>query len=103
VNLRQHYVALERNETVSWSRGHDRHCFDALRQYVMCNIDDTLLYTWGKRKSGHDQEKKCHDWDKLRVWAEERSAGYFDVEPGMGIRHIGNYHEGDGLPVGSLS
>jgi hypothetical protein len=69
----------------------------------MCNIDDTLLYTWGKRKSGHDQEKKCHDWDKLRVWAEERSAGYFDVEPGMGIRHIGNYHEGDGLPVGSLS
>ncbi|EAT84094.1 hypothetical protein HBI56_059040 [Parastagonospora nodorum] len=101
-NLRKHYVALERNETRHWSASHDRHCFDALRQYIMCNIDDTLLKTWGKRDAGHDQEKKCHDWDRLRAWAEERSANYFDAEPGTGTRHIGNYHAGDGLPVGSL-
>ncbi|OAL01129.1 hypothetical protein IQ06DRAFT_248016 [Phaeosphaeriaceae sp. SRC1lsM3a] len=101
--IRKHYMALDRNETKYWSSGHDRHCFDALRQYVMCNIDDTLLKTWGHRDAGHDQEKKCHDWDRLRQWAEERSANYFDYEPGMGTHHLDNYHEGDGLPVGSLS
>jgi hypothetical protein len=69
----------------------------------MCNIDDTLLYTYGKRASGHGQEKKCHDWDRLRQWAEDRSASYFDAEPGMSAHHVNNYHEGDGLPVGSLS
>ncbi|KAH7410096.1 hypothetical protein DE146DRAFT_732918 [Phaeosphaeria sp. MPI-PUGE-AT-0046c] len=101
--IRKHYMALDRNETKYWSSGHDRHCFDALRQYVMCNIDDTLLHTWGHRDAGHDQEKKCHNWDRLREWAEVRSANYFDYEPGMGTHHLDNYHEGDGLPAGSLS
>jgi hypothetical protein len=101
--LRQHYTTLQRNETGDWSHPHDLHCFDALRQYIMCNIDDTLLKTWGKRDAGHNQAKMCHDWDRLREWAEERSGSYFDVEPGSGVQHIGNYHEGDGLPIGSLS
>jgi hypothetical protein len=78
------------------------HCFDALRQYIMCNIDDTLLNTTGHRDAGHGQTKMCNDWDALRDWAEERSASYFDVEPGLGHR-FDNYHAGDGLPVGSLS
>ena len=68
----------------------------------MCNIDDTLLYTRGNRDAGHNQGKFCHDRDRLRDWAEERTANYFDVEPGMGMMHLDNYHEGDGLPIGSL-
>lgn len=94
---------MERNQTRYWTQGHDRHCMDALRQYIMCNIDDTLLKTWGHRDAGHDQEKKCHDWDRLRQWAEDRTASYLDYEPGFGTHHLDNYHEGDGLPVGSLS
>jgi hypothetical protein len=101
--LRTHYTALDRDMSGNWSRPHDMHCFDALRQYIMCNIDDTLLWTTGHRESGVGQTKKCHDWDALRDWAEERSASYFDVEPGLGITHLRNYHAGDGLPVGSLS
>jgi hypothetical protein len=101
--LRAHYVSLDRGIAGNWSRPHDMHCFDALRQYVMCNIDDTLLWTSGHRDAGHGQSKMCHDWDALRDWAEERSASYFDVEPGLGISHLRNYHQGDGLPVGSLS
>lgn len=80
------------------------HCYDALRQYVMCNIDDTLLMTWGKRDAGHHQEKLCHDWDRLREWAGARSAGYLDREPGMGgglVLERGG-EMGDGLPVGAL-
>lgn len=79
------------------------HCFDALRQYIMCNIDDTLLSTTGHRDLGHGNMKKCHDWDALRDWAEERTANYFDVEPEFGIRHNNFYHKGDGLPIKSLS
>lgn len=72
----------------------------------MCNVDDTLLYTTGHRDAGIGQSKMCHDWDALRDWAEERSAEYYDFEPGTpGIEggHLGKYHAGDGLPVGSLS
>lgn len=78
------------------------HCFDAIRQYLMCNVDDTLLYILGNREIGTRQLKKCHNWDALRDWAEERSAAYFDAEPETGIPHWHNYHLGDGLPVGSF-
>ncbi|KAF2648851.1 hypothetical protein K491DRAFT_708477 [Lophiostoma macrostomum CBS 122681] len=77
--LRAHYTSLDRGIPGNWSRPYAAHCFDALRQYIMCNVDDTLLWT-----------------------SEERSASYFDVEPGLGISHLGNYREGDGLPVESL-
>ncbi|CAI6304002.1 unnamed protein product [Periconia digitata] len=96
-SIRAHYKALEQGNPWNWTKGHDDHCFDALRQYIMCNIDDTPLWTTGHRESGVGQVKKCNDWDALRDWAEARSANYFDVEPGMGIRHLNNYHEGDGL------
>ena len=96
-------MALEQGKERNWSRGHEMHCFDAIRQYIMCNIDDTLLYTTGHRDAGVGQSKKCHDWDALRDWAEERTANYFDVDPEKGISHLNNYHAGDGLPVGGLS
>ena len=79
------------------------HCFDALRQYVMCNPDDTLLNTTGHRDAGHHMMKKCQDWDALRDWAGERSAHYFDREPGSKENLWFGDDDGDGLPVGSLS
>lgn len=78
------------------------HCLDSLRQYVMCNPDETLLYTFGRRDVGHGQVKMCKDWDRIRDWAQERSACYFDSEPDSGIQRWGNCQIGDGLPVGSL-
>jgi hypothetical protein len=103
VVMRQHYAALERNERWGWTHHHDLHCFDTLRQYIMCNIDDTLLTTWGKNDVGRNQKKLCHDWDRLRDWAAERLEGYLDFEPGSGIKIPERYHKEDGLPVGSLS
>lgn len=79
------------------------HCFDALRRYIMCNIDDTLLVSDGKGALGQGQIKMCHDWDAMREWAEKYSANYFDFEPGTGpTTHNDNYHFGDGLPIGGL-
>ena len=88
---------MEQGRAWNWSRPHDMHCFDALRQYIMCNIDDTILWTSGHRDTGHGQEKKCNDWDALRNYAESKSANYFDVEPEKGVLHLNNYHAGDGL------
>ncbi|OAG11632.1 uncharacterized protein CC84DRAFT_1080192, partial [Paraphaeosphaeria sporulosa] len=97
VMIREHYVLMEQGHAWNWSRPHDMHCFDAIRQYIMCNVDDTILWTNGHRETGHGQEKKCNDWDALRDYAESKSANYFDVEPEKGIMHLDNYHEGDGL------
>jgi hypothetical protein len=99
---REHYLALDRGANGNWSRRHDMHCFDALRQYIMCNVDDTLLWSSGHRDVGRGQKKKCQNWDALRDWTEERSVGYLDAEPGPGVKHMINYHAGDGLPVGSF-
>lgn len=72
----------------------------------MCNPDDTLLQLHGHRDTGHGRVKKCQDWDALRQWTEERSGGYFDnfdyVENSNAKDLFNNYHEGDGLPVGSF-
>lgn len=100
-------MSLKNGHPLDWPLAHDVHCFDAIRQYIMCNIDDSLLWTNGDHSTGTLQAKKCHDWDALREWAEDRAAGYFDYEDnahtkGEGWKHLGNYHKGDGLPVGSL-
>lgn len=102
--LRTHYMALLKGSPWNWSIPHDIHCFDAMRQYIMCNPDDTLLYTTGNRDAGHNQKKKCKDWDNLRNWAEERTASYYDdfeYSPNSTANNLwDNYHYGDGLPVG---
>ena len=101
--LRIHYVSLATGTPPpwKWSYPHDLHCFDALRQYIMCNPDDTLLRSTGHRDSGHGQHKKCQDWDALREWAEEHSAGYtdgWDMVEGFD-NHLmwGSNYGGDGL------
>ncbi|KAF2439605.1 hypothetical protein P171DRAFT_490293 [Karstenula rhodostoma CBS 690.94] len=95
--IREHYVLMEQGRAWNWSRPHDMHCLDAIRQYIMCNVDDTILWTNGHRETGHGQDKKCNDWDALRDYTETLSANYFDVEPEKGIMHLDNYHAGDGL------
>ncbi|KAF7905607.1 uncharacterized protein EAF01_006128 [Botrytis porri] len=92
--------------SLDWNVAHDYHCFDSLRQYVMCNPDYTLWYVSGHRVNSYMQEKTCQDWDALRDWTEEHTSNYYDqydMEPGtIGDNLWYNYHAGDGLPVGSL-
>jgi hypothetical protein len=104
--VRLHYRAYETGTAWDWPLHHDYHCFDSLRQYIMCNPDHTLWYTTGHRENGYMQMKMCQDWDALRDWAEEHTSNYFDsydMTPGTdGLDIWYNYHFGDGLPVGSL-
>ncbi|TGO64251.1 hypothetical protein BCON_0008g00990 [Botryotinia convoluta] len=104
--VRLHYRALETGTHWDWDIAHDYHCFDSLRQYIMCNPDYTLWYISGHRVNGYMQTKSCQDWDALRDWTEEHTSNYYDqydMEPGtIGDNLWYNYHAGDGLPVGSL-
>jgi len=103
--LRDHYRKLSRGMAFEWPMEHDMHCFDSLRQHVMCMADDTLLYTTGHLTVGVGQVRNCRNWDALRDWATERTACYYDhINPSPeGEIYFGQCDGGeDGLPKGSL-
>ncbi|KAF5870033.1 uncharacterized protein Bfra_010179 [Botrytis fragariae] len=93
---------------------HPYHCFDRIRQFIMCNPDYTLVPNIaGQDKSDWTQpNKKCLDWDALRDWAEKYHGNYMDAfalsakeKEEMGYDEVNiynNYKKGDGLPVGQL-
>ncbi|KAI9732962.1 MAG: hypothetical protein M1818_007395 [Claussenomyces sp. TS43310] len=55
---------------------HNNHCLDWLRNDIMCQADDTPLYTDNSMQStnGIGQVRQCRDWSKLEAWAKERPA-----------------------------
>lgn len=61
---------------------HVTHCLNALREEIVCNADDTLMYTGpfnaeaGKKEphSGIGQVRMCNDWSKLDRFALDHSA-----------------------------
>lgn len=99
--MRKSYYALRRGETYHDPGGHHHmaHCFDSLRQYVMCTAGDTPLYTWGGLTSADNQLRKCRDWDRLRDWATERTACVKDSEVALPVEEYFGYCDGgvDGL------
>ncbi|PQE27157.1 Tat pathway signal sequence protein [Rutstroemia sp. NJR-2017a WRK4] len=100
--IRQHYIALKNSSEIDWELHHDFHCFDALRQNIMCAADDNLLHATGHRDAGYGQVVQCKDWDALREWATERPACYHD-HLGSSKGHWGHCDNGeDGLPRNSL-
>jgi len=101
-NLRRHYIAILDGKERTWAIEHDFHCFDGLRQHVMCNSDDTLLHTTGHQDAGRGQTLLCKDWDALTDWAAEHTTCYRDHEPGIGGNPFEGCMNGDGLPVGSV-
>lgn len=99
--MRKSYYALRRGETYPdpGGHGHMAHCFDSLRQYVMCTAGDTPLYTWGGLTSADNQLRKCRDWDRLRDWATEHTACVKDSEVALPVKEYFGYCDGgvDGL------
>ena len=101
--IRRHYFNLKNNETPDRPLEHDLHCFDALRQSIMCAADDTLLAYTAPFQLGVNQVRRCRDWDALRDWAVDHTACYRDWEPPEGESRWGHCDGvGDGLPRGSL-
>lgn len=84
---------VEKNDSVAdddlvWGYDHAIHCLNELRESVMCNADDTPLYTGQLNANVHANEvvngrgmvRMCRDWDVLMQWADERSACYLSED-----------------------
>ncbi|EXF74065.1 hypothetical protein CFIO01_10491 [Colletotrichum fioriniae PJ7] len=56
-----------------WNSEHLNHCWDYLRQTIMCNADVTL--EWRKYNeqvgTGWGYQHQCKDWDAIIAWAEK--------------------------------
>ena len=76
--IRKTFYQVARNEPLTYPLGHSMHCFDSLRQYIMCTAGETLLYSWGRNITGDGQFRKCKDWGALRDWATQNAACYRD-------------------------
>ncbi|KAK2056990.1 hypothetical protein LY76DRAFT_575289 [Colletotrichum caudatum] len=57
-----------------WNKEHLNHCWDYLRQNIMCAADVTLeWHRWNEKvETGWGYEHQCKDWDALTQWVLER-------------------------------
>ncbi|KAL2001276.1 hypothetical protein VTN02DRAFT_1965 [Thermoascus thermophilus] len=80
--IRRWIMATERGSNRIDRLEHIQHCLDSLRQDILCEADDTPLYsTPGPDKNvGMDEVRQCRSWSKLEAWARSRSAcfGYIN-------------------------
>lgn len=53
---------------------HASHCFDSLRQYIMCTASDDLMRIAYGIRTGNGQTRKCRDWATLSKWATEHTS-----------------------------
>ena len=58
------------------------HCYDALRQAIVCRADPTPLYMppGDSFYSGDGQPRQCADWTALEAWTLQHTACYGGVE-----------------------
>ncbi|KAL8715404.1 MAG: hypothetical protein Q9220_000737 [cf. Caloplaca sp. 1 TL-2023] len=80
-------------QTVPW--GHVLHCFDVLREEIICNADDTPRYTGFQpdQASGLGQVRMCKDWTQLDAWSKAHTAcwRYVGNSSAPGFRELDRY------------
>lgn len=80
-----------------WSYPHMLHCLNIMRQSIICNADDTPMYTGhvvdGKiAMAGLGQKRMCRDWNALTSWSNAHTACYRPVHRGEAdFREIDRY------------
>ena len=105
------WEAVEQRSFTYDPSSHMEHCFDTLRQVssswylrhakadqqsVVCNADNTPLYTFGDKTAGDGQVHKCRDWEQLRKYATENTACYRDTVTDVPLGdHFGFCDKGD--------
>jgi Mycotoxin biosynthesis protein UstYa len=62
---------------------HINHCYDALRQAIICRADDTPLYVpLDTFFAGDGQQRRCRNWNTLQEWVIQHTACYDPVRCG---------------------
>jgi hypothetical protein len=99
--MRKTLRQLDEGKPLTYPMLHAIHCFDSIREYVMCTAGEILLYTWGKSKTGNGQARMCKKWKALSQWADDHSTYYQNSETPIAINdHFGHCDKtGDGLIV----
>lgn len=66
---------------------HIVHCMDHLLQNILCEADDTPMYTSPMRNAstGMGQRRKCRSWDALARWAESQTACFAYINETQGV------------------
>ncbi|KAI1136544.1 hypothetical protein F5Y05DRAFT_414804 [Hypoxylon sp. FL0543] len=67
------------NMSAEMRHSHWDHCIEALRQYVICNADTTVVtHNWFERVNvpiaSQDNPRRCADWDAHFRWQLDRQA-----------------------------
>jgi len=76
---KEHYVD-------DFGEEHTSHCIDSIRQYIMCNVDiSVIVWQWNAQQSfvipRFTQPHMCQNFDKLLGWARERRMhNYIDLQ-----------------------
>lgn len=70
--IRLSYIQYQTGAPQTRDLRHVKHCFDALRQDILCDADDTPRYTGFQpsHSTGLMQDRKCRDWGQLEEWAK---------------------------------
>ena len=63
------------------------HCMDHLLQNILCDADDTPMYTTKteKKDAGLHQTRLCRSWDKLNRWAKIQTSCYVFINETQGV------------------
>lgn len=74
--VQQYQTAFDGAEITHEIAHHSAHCFDYLRQAIMCAADTSLE---GKTEAGPGWGSKheCTDYDALLAWADKNSVNMF--------------------------
>ncbi|EPE29319.1 hypothetical protein GLAREA_00479 [Glarea lozoyensis ATCC 20868] len=80
--IRKSLAQHTHNIPQSRSASHIAHCFDVLRQSILCAVNDTPMPVIAGRVTGDGQVMKCRNWKQLEEWVSEpeRSACYRFVD-----------------------
>ena len=66
---------------------HVVHCMDFLLQNILCEADDTPMYSTATRRkdAGNHQSRMCRSWDKLNKWAYTHTSCYHFLNETQGV------------------
>ena len=76
--IRRWVTIAYHNGTQLDSYPHLVHCMDHLLQNILCDADDTPIYTTKTKNKDARlyQTRMCRSWDKLNQWAETQTSCY---------------------------
>ncbi|KZL80650.1 hypothetical protein CI238_08314 [Colletotrichum incanum] len=69
-NQDNHNASREKLFGADWNLEHLNHCWDYLRQGLMCNTDLTLEWRGKEEGTGWGYQRQCKDWNAIYHWIE---------------------------------